>query len=158
MAAVNLKVCVSLIRSELAGYQGYPHTLQGEERFARALQDVTVSVEHARATLAKFKEGFPTVQNIIDTAVNLRSKFEPQVDERLEWERTYGKPKPVPVDFASVGEQVHKDMWTKLKQHFIQQPGGFPGWAKVSWKEIYAAMEQLGYPLNREQLKTIGRG
>lgn len=90
--AVNIKVCVAMLRSELAGYQGYPHTLQGEERFARALQDVSVSVEHARAILSRFTEEFPTVQTILDTGLSLLPQFQIQHSQLLEWEREFGKP------------------------------------------------------------------
>lgn len=158
--AIAPKICIAMIRSELAGYQGYPHTTQGEERFGRALQEVSVSVEHARAVLAKFTQRFPTVQEITDTALNLLPQFEIQHSQLAEWEQEFGKPAPIVFDVSQMSEQqLQADMWVKLKQHFTLKKGGtFPGWAKVSWKEIYEALEEMGHTLNSDQLKMIGRG
>jgi len=51
-------------------------------------------------------------------------------------------------------------MWSALKKHFIavyqERQQMFPGWGAISWRQIYEAMPQLGYPLNREQEKMLG--
>lgn len=58
----------------------------------------------------------------------------------------------------SADELPDSQMWRELKKYFAEKHGGkFPGFAKISWMQIYEAMEQLGYPLNREQLKMMGR-
>jgi hypothetical protein len=150
-AAVDIRLCVAMIHSELAGYQGYPNTESGVERFARALQECSVSVEHARATLAKFTQKFPTVQEITDTALNLVSQFAIQHNQLLEWEREYGKPLPLKPDVSLIGQEQGTVMWAKIKQHLtLKHNGSFPGFAKISWREIYETMEALGYPLTRE--------
>ena len=156
--ALNIKVCVALIRSELAGYQGYPHTSVGEERFARALQEVAVSVDHARAILAKFTRMFPTVQDIIDTALNLLPQFEIQHSQLVEWEREFGKAAPLKPDFNAPPEPPYVEVNRRVKEYLILQLGGnWPGWAKITWEQIYEAQEALGYPLNSDQLKMLGR-
>jgi hypothetical protein len=52
-------------------------------------------------------------------------------------------------------------MWKKLKAHFTEvykkRNLPFPGWAKISWLDIYLEQEACGYPLTREQEKMIGR-
>jgi len=156
--ALNLKVCVGLIRSELAGYQGYPHTTQGEERFARAVQETAVSVDHARAILSKFTQKFPTVQDITDTALNLLPQFQIQHSQLLEWEREYGPPSPARPDFNPNPEPPYMDRYRKIKQHLTLKHGGhFPGFAKIGWLEMFEAQEAVGYPLTPEQKKMIGR-
>lgn len=116
MIAVELAVCVSLIRSELAGYQGYPHTVVGEERFGRALQEVVVSVDHAIAVLQKFTEKFPTVQNIIDVALNLKPQFERQESELDRMRREFGEPQKftAPADIMALHWQAIRNQlyWT----------------------------------------------
>jgi len=159
MNAVDSRVCLSLIQSELSGYQGYPHNPAGEARFARALGDVAVSVEHAVAILAKFTIAFPTVQEITDTGINLRPQFEPKCSQRAEWEREYGQAAPVAVDpLPRTAAQHHSLMWHRLKEHLSKKHEGvFPGWAKISWGETYRAMAELGYPLNSWQHSMLGR-
>jgi hypothetical protein len=155
--SVAASVCLSLIQSELSGYQGYPRNEAGERRFARALQEVAVSVEHARAILAKFTGEFPSVQEITDTGLNLKSQFEPGPNLRAEWERQYGAPAPTRPDFtpSSAPEYVLRD--AAVKEHITRQRGEWPGWKKLGYVEIFEAQEQLGYPLTREQEKMIGR-
>ena len=156
--ALNIKVCVALIRSELAGYQGYPHTSVGEERFARALQEVGVSVDHARAILSKFTKLFPTVQDIIDTALNLLPQFQIQHSQLVEWEREYGLPTPMRADFKQEDEPPYMERDRKAKQYLTLKHGGkFPGFAKIGWLELFEAFEACGYPLNVDQRKMIGR-
>jgi len=156
---VDADICLAELRNELAGYQGYPPTVEGEKRFARALKDSCVSVGHVRAVLGKFTERFPTVQQIIDTALNLQAQFLPSEDETAQWERQYGKPQPAVFEGASSGQQEQAEMWVKLRAHFASQNGGaFPGFAKLSWTKIYCAMRELGYPLTPQQEDIAGRG
>jgi hypothetical protein len=156
---LDIRVCVAMIRSELSGYEGYPRNEAGEHRFGRALQECAVSVAHASAILAKFTQKFPTVQDIIDTALNLLPQFEIQHSQLLEWEREFGKAAPLKPDFNPNPDPPYVEINRKVKEYLILQAGGhWPGWAKITWKQIYEAQEQLGYPLNRDQLKMLGRG
>lgn len=157
-AAVDLRFCVAMISTELAGYKGYPKNDAGESRFGRALQSAAISVEHARAILAEFTNEFPSVQQIIDTGLNLRPKFESTISQREQWEREYGKAAPVLIDWDRMsGQQQTSEMWRQLKVHFTKVKTTFPGWAAISWREIYEAQDHFGFPLNRDQLKMLGR-
>lgn len=156
--ALHLKLCVALIRSELAGYQGYPHTVPGEERFARALQETAISVDHARAILSKFTQKFPTVQDITDTALNLLPQFQIQHSQLLEWEKEYGPATPARPDFKPTLEPPCMERDRKIKQYLtLKHNGAFPGFAKIGWLELFEAQEAVGCPLTPEQAKMIGR-
>jgi hypothetical protein len=156
--AVHHTVCIGLIRSELAGYQGYPNTEAGEIRFARALQEVSVSVAHASAILAKFTQKFPTVQDILDTGLNLLPEFEIQHSQLVEWEKEYGPRSPIKPDFATDAEPEYVRRDRDAKRYLTLKHGGtFPGFAKIGWIELFEAYEACGYPLNTEQKKMIGR-
>lgn len=142
-------IALTLLRSELAGYRGYPNSEAGEDRFARELATVAISVDHATSIVEAFEETFPTIKELRDTASNLRVKFEEsERDRRKEWERIYGKPQPVPVTFAgsSEGQRQQSEMWLKLRVHL-----GVRDFAKVSFGAIYQAMQDLGYSLTAEQ-------
>jgi hypothetical protein len=139
MNAVALDLCVALIREFLSGYRGYPNNEAGEKRFARALQEVVVSVQHARGTLAEFTGIFPTVKEIQDQAVNLRPKYELVKDPRDEWERQYGPPVAIDVS-AMTGNTRHDEMWRKLKVHLGVKGGKWPGWPQMA-----KAARELGY-------------
>lgn len=111
--AVVIEVCIALIKRYLADYQGCPRSEAGWSRFAEALQLNAVSVEHAEAILQAFDEGFPTVRQIHDVAVNLLPRFETKPDERAEWEKKYGKPeafKLYPPDEMACHWQAFRDI------------------------------------------------
>lgn len=93
--AVDLNVCLGLIREYLSGYRGYPQSEAGENRFAFALQENVLSVAHARAVLKLFDQQFPTVREIHETAWSIRPQFEPKESQTAEWRRIYGEPKPL---------------------------------------------------------------
>jgi len=88
--AIVDEVALTLMRSELSGFDGYPTSELGEKRFAREFQNVCVSVDHLRALLAYFDTHFPTVREIRDTAENIKDRFLPKQDLRAEWEKQYG--------------------------------------------------------------------
>lgn len=156
--AVHLKVCLALLRSELAGYQGYPHTLLGEERFAKALQEVAISVDHLKGILSKFTQKFPTVQDIMDVGLNLLPQFQIPFNQLAEWERECGPPRPLKPDFTPANEPPYMERDRKIKEHLTLKHGGhFPGFAKIGWLELFEAQEACGYPLTPEQAKMIGR-
>ena len=155
--AVALPVCIAFIRQYLSGYRGYPVTEAGETRFAQALRDVAISVEHAEAILREFIDIFPTVREIQDQAANLRPKFEPKEDERKEWERLYGPARAIDLNFAPPGEPAYVTRDRKIKEHLSKKHGANFDFAKIGWRELYEAQEACGYPLTREQEKVCGR-
>ena len=93
MNALQPAVAKSFLR-QLSGFRGYPKDDEAQGRFIEVLCEVSLSVEHALAIIWAFDENFPTIREIRDTAYNLRSKFEPKVDQKAEWEAKYGKPDP----------------------------------------------------------------
>lgn len=227
---LELESCLALIRSELAGYPEYPRNVAGETRHARALQESVVSVEHALATLAKFTLRFPSVQEITDTALNLRPQFDPSSALKAEWTRQYGPRKPyegISLDIISLHWQAIRDAifyvqgpgrreleqitdkeqrskaelwwvgalerdlkkwpdlvmdvrveidalgwdeimqrsspepglqcqsidagkWESIRAYLTKQRGDWKGWKVIPWREIYRAMESLGYELSPE--------
>jgi hypothetical protein len=242
--AVVLDVVIALMREQLSGFRGYPNTEAGELNFARRVQEVAVSPQHAAGIFGSFDVNFPTVREIRDTATSILPQFQPKVQPYEQWEREYGKPQKF--DMAPDNRAMHwqairdalyycegpgraeldaiangpgdalqnrlrrnkeklfwtealqydtrdwaeavvdvraeadtygwpammersipwgtfearpknHDMWTALKRHFVKTLGVWPGWAKITWRQIYQAMPELGYPLNREQEKMIGR-
>jgi hypothetical protein len=157
-SAVAISVCRAIIQTELAGYAGFPNTEAGEMRFARALQEVSASVAHANAICARFTVKFPTVQDILDTGLNLLPQFEIQHSDLVAWEREYGPPSPARADFQPVDEPYYIARDKKIKEYLILKRGGkWPGWAKISWLDIFEAQEAIGYPLTTEQARMIGR-
>ena len=124
--AVHINLCLAMLQNELAGYKGYPHTPQGEARFARALQEVAVSVEHLEAVLQKFTEGFPTVQNITDVALNLRPQFVHEESPVAKWKREFGGRPPehfniYPPDTMAMHWQAFRDAL-----YYTEGPGAGP--------------------------------
>lgn len=90
MSHLQREVARPLLR-QLSGFKGYPRG-EGESRFIDALCEISLSVEHAIAIVESFDAEFPTIREMRDTALNLRPKYEPKVNEREKWEREYGKP------------------------------------------------------------------
>ena len=91
MNALNPTVARAFLR-QLSGFRGYPKDSAGEGRFVEVLCEVSISVEHALAIIWAFEENFPTIREIRDTSLNLRVKFEAEIDQKKEWELKYGKP------------------------------------------------------------------
>lgn len=110
--AIATDVAISFLRRYLSGFKGYPkNDIAGEKRFAEALQDNALSVEHLEATLKTFEDFFPTVRQIRDVAFGLRPRYEAEVDNRKEWAREFGPPQA----FAPPGQmamhwQAFRDM------------------------------------------------
>lgn len=110
---VQIEVCIGLIKSQLAGYQGFPNTQEGVVRFAKALQGASVSVEHAIAICANFTGKFPTVQEFIDVGLNLRPKFEAPADPVKDWKQQYGESQQFdkyPADELAMHWMAFRDM------------------------------------------------
>ncbi len=111
--AVNLDIAEMFLTRYLEGFRNFPRTPGGVRRFAEAVQEVSVSVEHLEAILKTFDEDFPTVRQINDVATNLKPRFEVQADSRAELERKYGKPEPFnkfPVDEMAMHWQAFRDI------------------------------------------------
>src|SRR5215469_11421330 len=87
-------VALAKVRHYLAGLKGFNPMPEAAMLFARTIQTVCVSVEHADATLQVFDDICPTPREIKDAAYNCRHKFEAPVDQRKQWEAQYGPPDP----------------------------------------------------------------
>ena len=90
--AVQTPVGRMLLR-RLSGFKGYPRG-DGEGRFIEVLCEISLSVEHAEATVKAFDGDFPTIREMRDTAFGMRPQFQPAVDQRKQWEAECGKPDP----------------------------------------------------------------
>jgi hypothetical protein len=90
-SALALPVAAALFE-KLSGFRGFPKPGIGKVRFVQVFQQSVISVDHARAVIATFDDQMPTLREIRDTAYTLRSKFEPPVDQRQQWEKEYGPP------------------------------------------------------------------
>src|ERR1017187_7085305 len=89
--ALALPVAQALFE-QLSGFRGFPKPGLGKDRFIQVFQQSVISVDHARAVIATFDDQMPTLREIRDTAYTLRSKFEPPIDQRGQWEKEYGPP------------------------------------------------------------------
>lgn len=92
MSVIQLDVAKGLILFHLAGFKGFPRDDAGLQTFARALCDCCVSVGHAEHVLRAMDLNFPTIRDIRSAADECREQFAPRASQRLEWEKTYGKP------------------------------------------------------------------
>lgn len=145
--AVARSVCAALLR-ELSGFRGYPR--EGEDRFIDVLQQISISVDHARAVVYSFEENFPTIREMRDVAMNLQPKFKPPEDMRAKWEAQYGKPQPVNVTDEALNirqalnlhELPDAELWRKINKRVGDQKTV----QRMSWVALAALAREFGYP------------
>jgi hypothetical protein len=121
--AVQESTALALIQFHLSGFRGYPPSEMGEKVFARGLQECTISVDHATAVVKKFDERFPTLREIIDTAVNLKPQFEHLESPQQAWQREYGKTVPFSMNAAAADETAMH--WQAIRDalYYTEGPG-----------------------------------
>ena len=140
--AVAFSICAALLR-DLAGFRGYPR--DGERRFVEVLQEVSISVEHARAIVLTFQEEFPTIREIRDVAMNIRSQFQPPEDQRAKWEAEYGKPEPVSIDVEKPAREIDA-CWKKIREREeFQGRKGAERIQAMSWTKLAGFAREYGY-------------
>jgi hypothetical protein len=144
VSKVNSVVAAALFR-KLSGFPGYPKSEQGEAHYIEAFQDASISVDHARAIIAVFDERMPTLREIRDAALNLRPRFEPQIDQRTEWEKQYGKPDPNWSKnlIGSHAQQRARMLWQSIRDavYYAEGPGKSRLAAIQDWKQRHADIE-----------------
>jgi hypothetical protein len=136
--AVAFSICKALFR-DLSGFRGYPKEEPGEDHFIRTFQRAVISVDHARAVVESFTGTMPTIQEIRDSALNLRAQFEPSEDLKAKWQAegaTYG---PVEVPTLT-GSDRHLEMW---KQIFKKIPDRTKI-KRMSWTQLAAVVREIG--------------
>jgi hypothetical protein len=153
---VTIEVCEALLRELLEGYRGFPPTSAGVRRFAFAIQENCISVGHARATLQSFEDFFPTVRQIHDVAFGIRPQFEPEVDQRAEWEKKYGKPQAFqqyPADFMAMHWQAFRDIlyYTEGPAKDMKSPGF---WDDAKFRALQNHPDSMAFV--RHQISTHG--
>lgn len=74
--AVTRTTAGSLVTMHLRGLAGDPLVTEAYERLARVIMTVALSVEHARATLESFQDGFPSPRELKDALYNSRVRFQ----------------------------------------------------------------------------------
>jgi hypothetical protein len=155
---VTQAVAKALIQG-LSALREYPRLEAGEDRLAEELVRCSVSVSHARATIEEFDQQCPTIRDLREQADRIRERFEPaKPKQEAVWEREYGPPQPMRIDWSAMSAQQHEDakvqMWAAIRKHL-----GVKDFARVSWTQVYGAKRDLGYELSayeRDWLRRAG--
>lgn len=118
MKAVMRSVSDGMFRHQLEGFEKYPRGR--DSRFLEVFNEHLVSVDHGRAVVETFRDKMPTLQDIIDTALNLRPRFEVTVSQREQWEREYGPPEPftIPGGVAAMARTEEREI-DRLWRHVL---------------------------------------
>ena len=156
---VERAITDGIFRHQFEGFRGYPR--ENDSRFLEVFHESSVSVSHARATAEAFEQAMPTLQDIRDTARNLRPKFEAQVSQREQWEREYGPPRPfeVPNVAASFGQSREREidrLWKDLLAYF--RSNNFEGKGDIQRVQIgrcWQIARHFGYKMNSYQTRDI---
>lgn len=159
MMAVHYTVGKTILR-QLSGFRGYPKEGPGEDYFVNALCECSVSVAHAQAIIAAFDQDFPRLAEMRETAHNLRVKYEPQVDQRKEWEKQYGPPQAFDTSaFQQIGQPREREidrLWKEVMA-FLRTTK-FDGHNDIQLVPIgrcWQVAKALGYKMNSYQQAEI---
>ena len=149
-----------IFRHQLEGFEKYPRGR--DSRFLEVFNEHIVSVDHARAVAGTFREKMPTLQDIIDTALNLRPRFEVTESDREKWEREYGPAQPftIPGGVGSMARTEEREidrLWRDVMAFL--RPRGFENPKKdIQFTPIgrcWQIARALGYQMNSHQLREI---
>lgn len=154
MIAVQRCVSDGIFRHQLEGFDRYPKGR--DERFLEVFNEQAVSVDHARAVAQSFKEKMPTLQEVIDTCLNLRPRFEVVISEKEQWERQYGPPKPFSADFTErPGREIDR-LWQEVMA-FLRSTkfDGHGDIQRVHIGRCWQVAQHLGYEMNAKQQAEI---
>ena len=142
--AVAFSVCKAMFQ-DLSGFRGYPSPGPGEDHFIRVFQKAIISVDHGRAVVASFTGTMPTIQEIRDSASNLRPQFQPPEDQRAKWEAEFGKPEPVEMDVDKPAREIDV-LWKKiLARDEFKGRGGRERLQATSWAKLKVIAAELGH-------------
>lgn len=83
--AITDAVATMKVRQYLSALRGTVLTPDAEAQFARTIQEVCVSVDHADATLERFDHERPTPHEITEVALHLKDRFSPPEDLVEKW-------------------------------------------------------------------------
>lgn len=106
----------------------------------------------------------PTDFDLLNIARDMRKRAtevvaaEAQRHQRDDWRAQYGAPVAIPVDWKTDGlaAQLRLQRDSKVREMITAKCGSWPGWAKVSWREIYECWRDLGLGLTKEQQELAG--
>jgi hypothetical protein len=123
---IDRSVSDGIFRHQLEGFPRYPRN--ADSRFLEVFNEQCLSVAHARAVANSFREKMPSLQDIIDVAVNLRVQFELKEPERVRWEREYGPPKPnwsINLVGKPHEQQKRRMLWEAIRDsvYYTEGPG-----------------------------------
>lgn len=152
--SIQIPVACGILR-QICGFRGYPKA-DGETRFVEVLAEVSLSVEHAMEIVKTFDSEFPTLREIRDTALNLRARFETQINQHAEWEKQYGKPEPFPILAEGHQEPEIFVLWRETLA-FLRTTR-FDGKGDIQQVPIgrcWQIAKHLGYKMNRYQQDEI---
>lgn len=156
MTAVDRSVSDALFRHHLEGFKGYPR--ERDAKFLEVFNESVLSVDHARAVLDTFTVAMPVLQDIKDTAFNLRERFEVRESDRQRWEREYGPAQPFDVS-AFTKEPTGRGidcLWSEVLAFF--KANNFDGKGdiqQVHWGRCWQVAKALGYEMNSVQESEI---
>jgi hypothetical protein len=156
MSALSRPVSDGIFRHQLEGFDKYPR--HRDERFCEVFNESCVSVDHARAVASAFREKMPSLQEIIDTALNLRPRFEATASQREQWEREFGKPQPFDISPALAersGREIDR-LWQEVLA-FLRTTR-FDGKGDIQRVHIgrcWQIAKHLGYTMNSAQQSEI---
>jgi hypothetical protein len=158
MSAVHRSISDGIFHHQLEGFEKYPRGRDG--RFLEVFNEQCVSVDHARAVALSFRERMPTLQEIVDTALNLRPRFEALPSQREQWEKEFGPPRPFDTSvLRSVGQGSNREidrLWKQVLAFF--RTNNFDGRGdiqRVSIGRCWQVAKALGYSMNSYQQREI---
>jgi hypothetical protein len=106
----------------------------------------------------------PTDFDLLSIARDMRRRVaevegnELRQHQRADWEAEYGPPSAIAVDWepdkSAEAKRFERD--NQVRDIITAKRGGWPGWAKVSWREIYECWRDLGWELTKEQQELAG--
>lgn len=149
-------VCESFVDEYLAGLRGY--RLEARALLARALQDSTVSVEHARVVCQEFDHLCPTPREIKDVAYIKRELFVPPPQPDVPPDATYepGWSRRL-LNVVSGGPwardtngEYPEERKARLIREMVRERLGKTDMRHVSLTEYFAVVEELGFGLHEE--------
>jgi hypothetical protein len=156
MSGVMRAVSDGIFRHQLEGFEKYPRGR--DDRFLEVFNEHCISVDHARAVALTFREKMPMLQEVIDTALNLRPRFEAGPSQREEWEQRYGKPQPFdvsPLLEKRTGREIDR-LWEEVLA-FLRTTrfDGKGDIQKVHIGRCWQIAKHLGYKMNSHQQAEI---
>lgn len=157
-----------LAREAFSRCSNWPQDRHGQIGLAQGLKLAATRFGFTMAELiavAREESAFcPTDYDLLKLAKDMRQRIkdsaavEASVRQQDDWRKQYGAPAAVPVDWSAAGAGKENEARDHaVREHLTAARGSaWPGWKKISWREIYYAWRELGYDLTVEQERVAG--